>query len=658
MKAILFFGALVVIAATASSDDCGQYMTCTACVSHNLCGWCSEDVVFPGNITGPQCAGFNENGSKPFACNGIYSTDQCVSGYVCDPENFTCVTAEPGDGVPLPMCEQNCTNQGQVYLCNLTSHTCHQVPRDQPNNGSYASCMAGCTHPSSHPSSSSPSPAATTYVCNTTTGTCDKSTPGHGSSKQVCEQQCTKTNGTQYMCNTFLQQCVKLPPGIHGETLAQCEQQCNPKPNPGPPPMFLGGMWRGIEIQNGYKIGEWDMNFTETTATIVDVAGATTIVGIPYNQIINSNVIFVINITKGPGAGQTMKGIGSLANRGPETNYLTAAFAAPGADAPSSIDTAMTTGSDKVFFLAQCAGTPECVFTMPSTVRRQRPQAIKIEKPKPIINAAVDPCSQYSENCSYCLSHQFCGWCSTDVIYKDGTPGTQCAGFDNKANSSDAFVCNGRYSTFNCTQGYDCQQSNDTCVPDPTPGNGMPLEICKELCRPTPPPTPKFPEYICNITDKKCYKCNQTFCPGAMPESTCAAACVKPKPGPTGLVKGLWRGLQIQNSYPLNEFEYFFNQSTLTVYQMGKQLFEATVESYGGDVMIYSVTSGQGSGSKFSAIYSIQNQGGPIYSIMTLAIGAANGDIPQSFATPMETNGMVELVLAKCVSSPCTFVQP
>lgn len=269
-----------------------------------------------------------------------------------------------------------------------------------------------------------------------------------------------------------------------------------------------------------------------------------------------------------------------------------------------------------------------------------------------------DPCTAYGANCTYCLAHEYCGWCSTDVIYADGQTGSQCAGFNpNDANSS-AFVCNGRYSTFACTVGYDCDKNTSQCVVDPIAGNGFPLSECEQLCRPTPPPTPPQDMYICNITTKQCYKCNETFCPGAMPQATCAAACVKPKPGPTGLVVGLWRGLQIQNSYPLTEYEWLFNASALTVYKQGQEQWSATITSYGGDVMQFDVVSGTASGSKFSAIYSVQNQGGPLYSIMTLAVGSKNGNVPQSFATPMETAGEIELVLAKCVSSPCKFNNP
>lgn len=652
MRTSILIAVAIFVAAVAAQDDhCEQYTDCQDCVSHNLCGWCSEPVVYPNNKTGKQCAGFNSNGSIPFACNGIYSTDQCVAGYTCDLDNFQCVLASPGAGTNLQQCEANCTNDGQVYLCNETSKQCVQVPPNSPNNGSYAVCMAGCVHPSSHPSSSSPGPSAQTYACNTSTGKCDPTTAGHGSSLAICQQDCQKINGTQYMCNSFLQKCVPLPNGVKGESLAACETVCNPKPNPGPPSFFVG-MWRGIEIQNGYKVGEWDMNFSSTTAVMINIAAAQTIKGIPYNVKTETGVEFVIDITSGPGAGKTMKGLGISANRGPETFYLTAAFGAPGSPAPASIDKAMADGTSRVFFLSQCAGTPECVFFMPQT--SQKRQFVR----ESIRAMDTDPCTAYGANCTYCLSKQYCGWCSTNVIYKDGQTGSQCAGFNPSANESNAFVCNGRYSTFQCTVGYDCDQKTDQCVENPNSGNGMPLAECQQLCRPTPPPTPALKQYICNITTKQCYECNQTFCPGSMPKATCAAACVKPKPGPTGLVVGSWRGIQIQNNYPLGEFEWVFNASSLTVYKEGKSQWSATIISYGGDVMQFTVTSGANKGSSFSGIYSVQNQGGPLYSIMTLAVGANNGAVPQSFATPMETSGMYELVLAKCVGAPCKFNTP
>jgi hypothetical protein len=143
-----------------------------------------------------------------------------------------------------------------------------------------------------------------------------------------------------------------------------------------------------------------------------------------------------------------------------------------------------------------------------------------------------------------------------------------------------------------------------------------------------------------------------------MPESTCQAACIKPKPGPTGLVTGLWRGIQIQNRYPLGEYEWLFNSSGLQVYKQGSLDWGATIISLGGDVMIFTVTSGPNQGKTISGIYSVQNQGGPLYSVMTLALGAPNGGIPPSYAASMETAEEIEVVLNKCVQAPCSFVNP
>lgn len=236
IRIVIAFALCALVVAQAPTDHCSPFLTCPKCVAQPLCGWCSEDVVYPGNITGPQCAGFNANGSAPFACNGIYSTEQCVAGYVCNETDFTCVLGQEGQGNTKSACEANCTNEGQVYLCNKTVKKCYEVPRGTPGSSSYAVCEAACTIPSSHPSSSSPHPPPTPaplYACNFTSGQCVKAPAGKGEALSVCEQQCSKSN-VSYLCNKFLQKCIQLPPGVHGDTLAECEAECIVKPTPGP----------------------------------------------------------------------------------------------------------------------------------------------------------------------------------------------------------------------------------------------------------------------------------------------------------------------------------------------------------------------------------------------------------------------------------------
>lgn len=651
--------ALVAFAAaqTAAPDPCAQYPTCQICVAQPLCGWCSEPVTYPGphgtNITGAQCAGFNPNGADPFTCSAIFSTEVCVAGYQCNLETFTCQQGAPGTGVPLDVCSANCTNTGQVFACNTTTQKCNQVPQGTPGAASLEVCEQQCTHPSSHPSSAnpaSPPPPAQTYLCNVTTGTCNPTTPGKGSSQQVCEQNCVKGQN-MYLCNSLLHKCIQLPPGVPGgQPLEQCNNQCNPKPNPGPPAMFLG-VWRGLEIQNNFVAGEWDINVTQSEVTMVNVAAATTIKGVPQQVSQGGQEIFIIQITSGPGAGKSIQAIGEQANRGPETSFVTMAMAQPGANAPSSIASAMTTPGDIVLALAQCVPNVNCLFTMPSTrsVRRRSAseQAVRV--------SFNDPCSAYSANCSVCIhAPDFCGWCSQKVQYVTGETGTQCAGFSRGSNPSTAFVCQGRYSTTNCDTGYNCDKSSGTCVPNPTPGDGVPLNECQQICHPPPSPTPVPDQYVCNITTKQCHKCTDSFCPGAMPKDTCAAACVKPKPGPSSLVVGKWRGLEIQNSYPLGEVDWTFNSSSFTVEVNGAAIMSGDVESFGGDVMILAIKTGAGAGHRISCIYTIQDQGS-MYSWMTLAMSEPDGPIPTSYQVPMMTPPMQEQILVKCQQSPCKF---
>jgi hypothetical protein len=667
--------AVAITAAVALKDVCSSAPNCTACISTPFCGWCSEDVVYPDHVKGKQCAGFSPDGHKTFQCNGVFSTEECAVGYKCDMENFVCKIVGPGDGKSKALCEANCTNHGQVFLCNHTDMKCHPAKAGTKGASGLQSCEAACMHPSHHPSSHHPSPPHTlapVYACNHTSGECAPATAGHGSgSKAVCETQCKKaTPGKKYVCNSFEKKCVVAPAGIPGVNKTACDDKCSPQPKPGPPPAFLGGLWRGIEIQNGYAAGEWDMKFTETQAVIVNVQKAVTIKGTPFNVKSGEKLDLWIKVTSGPGAGKTIKVVGEKQGRGPETNFLTAAFGAAGGAAPASVNAAMKSAGEQVFFLSQCAGTPECVFTMPSSswlagqasmVRGTRRILTELISNGAAVELAfnpleitdVDHCTAFSANCSECIAQKNCGWCSKNVTYKDGAVGSQCAGFNADPNKSNKFICRGQYSTLNCDQGYECDKKSRKCVIDPTPGNGLPLSECEQVCKPTPPPTPKPKQAVCNTTTHKCHPCNETHCPGSMSESACAAACVKPHKGPTHLVVGAWRGLKIQNGYPMAEFELTFNASSLTFYEDGKVKFTAKVTSYGGDVMIFDADDG----SKYSCDYSVADQSG-LYSAMTMAVSKPGGPIPSGFAGAMKTPPMYEMVLAKCNGPPCVFNKP
>lgn len=654
MKFVLVLALIASVAFAA--DHCSPYTTCQACISEPLCGWCSEDVVYPGNITGAQCAGFNANGSNPFVCNGIYSTDQCVQGYVCNQSSYTCELGTPGQGNTLAQCEATCINQGQVYLCNTTTHQCVQVPSTEPNNGSYAVCQALCANPSHHPSSSSPGPSPTPqslYACNFTSGQCQQAPAGKGEALSVCEQQCSKTN-TSYMCNTFLQKCIKLPPGVKGDTLAQCENACQVKPNPGPPSQLVG-LWRGIEINNDYVVGEYDLSINATTVVFIGRFGGSstiaTIIGTPFHIPQSSDLEMWIDVTSGPGAGQTIKSISDQSGEaGPETTFMTTAMGAPGGDVPSSISSAMTTSTDAVFAFAKCLDQ-SCHFALPVGAT---PKKIQMEIPKAM--AFEDHCSQYGDSCADCIAHQYCGWCSVNVTYQDGSQGTQCAGF-NGVNGSSAFVCAGRYSTTQCNNGYICNTTNYQCQ-QTTPGNGFPQAECEALCHPTPPPSPPQNMYTCNLTTHQCIKCNQTHCPGEMPLGQCESSCTNPKPGPHGNLIGVWRGIRIQNGYQTGEVEAVFTNTSVTFYKAGAEQFTANITSLGADLMIMKIMSGTYQGWVQSAIYQSANQDNGMYMAITFAKGIMGQSPPGSYSQAMYTPGMEEYVYFKCNAEPCVFKTP
>lgn len=655
MKAIIFSIALFTAVNALRADHCAPFLTCQQCVSEPLCGWCSLPVVYPGNITGPQCAGFSPNGSTPFACNGIYSTDQCVAGYVCDLSTYTCNLGLPGQGNTLEKCEANCTNDGKVYLCNETLKTCYEVPRGTPGAASYAVCMASCTHPSPHPATPVPPPPQL-YACNYTDGKCYPAPSGKGSSLEVCQQNCNKTSNSSYLCNKFLSQCVLLPPGVPGgETYAQCQLECNPKPNPGPQPQ-LTGIWRGVRIDNAYTVGEFDMSINQSAVVIVGKFNGQlgTIVGKPFYFPESPTLEMWIQVTSGPGVGQTIKTISDASGtNGPETKYFTMALGQPGGPVPASISAAMTSSTQWVAAMGSCI-SQSCIFSLRM---KTAPRQLSLEREGLKTSVAEsDHCMPFGDSCNDCLSHEFCGWCSVNVTYSDGSQGSQCAGF-NGPNGTNAFVCAGRYSTLSCDQGYQCNYTSLQCY-ETAPGDGVPQNVCLELCRPTPPPPPPQKQYTCNVTTKQCILCNSSHCPGSMPLAQCEAACTNPKPGPHGNLVGVWRGIRIQNGYTVGEVEMVFTTTNVTYYRAGQKVYVANVTSLGADLMLLTIIQGDHQGWRFTAIYQESTQSAGLYTYITFARSALDGPAPASYDQAMYTQGMEEYIMAKCDSAPCKFRTP
>ena len=620
-----------------NADPCGGYMSCTDCVTHQLCGWCSLPVIFPGNITGPQCAGFSPNGSTPFACNGIYSTDTCIQGYVCNLYNFTCDIAPAGQGVPKQACESTCYNKGQVYNCNKTTMTCYVVPPGTPNASNFGVCMGECSNHPTSTSTANPPPPPT-------------QSPTSGPPTQAPTQK--------FVCNQFLWQCLPSPVG---NDMPTCETQCGaPKPNPHPPPQFLG-TWRGVYIQTGYAVTEIALEITQDKVRAYISATNSSWEGTPLNYQTNGIFQLWVNFTSPASmAGQVLKAYSGPTSDNPETRAMTVAWSAPNAAAPASILEAMAGNKgETVTFLTKCI-TPVCVFTLPSSV--DLPKTSKVAsreilsipvKAAPVKSGGLDHCSAFNANCSQCLAQQYCGWCSTNVTYDDGTPGTQCAGFD--PNVPNAFVCEGRYSTLDCTPGYKCDTDTYQCT-ETDPGNGFPHDVCLQVCHPTPAPS-QTPQYNCNTTTQQCIKCNLTMCPGSMPEGECDASCTHAKPGPQSSTQGFWRGIQIRNDYTYGEFELLLTNISATFYYQNVMRWNASVEAFGSNMMVFNFTMGTGVGHSQSALFQVSSNDA-LVQVMDIAFGPFDGNVPGGFDEAMSKPDDQYIMVSCIQGTPCMFNMP
>mmetsp|Transcript_18761 Transcript_18761/g.22476 ORF Transcript_18761/g.22476 Transcript_18761/m.22476 type:complete len:616 (+) Transcript_18761:100-1947(+) len=270
-------------------DQCAHFADCESCVTSpdQQCGWCSTPVKYSDGTEGARCAGWNDpkHPTPKFTCDGLYSTDQCVVGYVCNTTSHTCHIGQPGEGLPKEKCESECVKPAQ------------------------------------------------TYVCDKATNTCKKAAPGKGESKLLCEASCQ-----------------------------------HPKPS-NSTPAHLIGEWRGLEVNLGYKEGEFDLTFGNGTFKMTQPGG-----GVLSGDVTSTKGLDKIDliVRKGPSGlvGKTLHGMFNTMP-GPETTFETFAFSGPAASKePSSFDSAMTgKDGDSEYVFLKCGGrahaTKNCVWNVP-----------------------------------------------------------------------------------------------------------------------------------------------------------------------------------------------------------------------------------------------------------------------------------------------------
>jgi len=185
--------------------------------------------------------------------------------------------------------------------------------------------IVDCTPPPPPPTP----PPAPTYYCNETGLTCYQTTPGHGTSWEVCNATC-------------------------GHPIVPSNST----------PGDLRGVWRGLELQYGYVQGEWTLKVPEGLSNVVSVID-------PSGNALTANLFTVaggaqlwLQVLDGPNEGYWLKTIWAL-GFGQETKMFTWAWGPPTTDGnsavgtPGSFNQAMTSAGYREFFWIACLDEKE-----------------------------------------------------------------------------------------------------------------------------------------------------------------------------------------------------------------------------------------------------------------------------------------------------------
>jgi len=356
------------------------------------------------------------------------------------------------------------------------------------------------------------------YVCDGDSGTCKQDpSGGTGDTKANCEKMCHKRpaglskcnvkSSTCEPCNDYCKTNTDCKVGsycsgglCHGSTCQQnttCAATCSADT-----PDVLIGTWRGLQIQAKFSAGEYDMKFQKKAQgpqvsfrpSLGDVS-----TGSLTSNYASGGRDLTLMFDAGPLSGVSLNGAFNPWEPSPETEQTAFYFGAPGADAPADIHVAMNGTGSTVYALQRCGhGAVKCDFDSVFPAAQSLLEAM-------VAPMIVDPCN-VNKGCSSCIgaASGVCGWCSTDVQYKDGTPGAQCAGFDSTGKPL-GWQCLGVFSKSDCSD-YGCDFT-DVKNPKCTKGNGTSTkEECAKLC--------KAPDamFSCDSTTKKCNPCDMHYC--------------------------------------------------------------------------------------------------------------------------------------------------
>jgi hypothetical protein len=528
---------------------------------------CLPGWICGGEATKYQCVQSATKGEG----NPVYA--DCQAG--CTPRPaFKCTDKDAGTcsacADPLdPTCTKNYTKcldgcvDTSLYSCNPVKGTCEKCDTPGPACVGKAECattcsaMYGCVFPSSvtekpkckvgcdpksqdckyHSSAECEKGCDWQYKCDTKAAggaKCVKTKYGIPK-KEWCDEQCA----VSYTCDEEAKTCNASSTGGGQYTnKTQCDSNCPAKPTPIVPQELIG-VWRGLELHNGFERGEWTANVSEKTFTLYDPKMKVYVSGNSSHRKLSHGKAGItgelwINSTEGTLSGM-VKMIYGDSQLDPELSYVSLGVSEV---APSTVidayDTGMTTKTDKVFGLTKCAGDTNCKFHLPAVpkpidsngevIAKDFNVAAAFRATAPVATTAGNPfakdvCNQF-DSCSKCVGATVgdvaCGWCTSPVQYNDSSkPKYQCSG--SKAGTASGWTCYGIYRTLTCYD-YACDPVSKQCKQQ-DPGSGG----------------PSYPT-----------------------KGSCEKDCKVPHPWGPCYFDGVYRGIQIDLNYPKGEWDADF----------------------------------------------------------------------------------------------------
>jgi len=260
------------------------------------------------------------------------------------------------------------------------------------------------------------------YTCDPSRGLCVQAAPGEGDTLENCEEACSLAPSPtpKYSCNAESFTC-ELDDSASTEQSA-CDSACADET-----PAELIGLWRGLNVQTGFTVGEWVMNFTQTSVSW-GIYGDPVMVTADVSIIAPSTL--QLSVTAGADDGTVL--IATYTNpgypTGPETQGMSIAIQKSGTHQAPPQNTVDAMGNQlfNVFVMLKCNswGTSGCDFSaafQPMAKAMAAPAAKSRASFEDALIAASDPCNSYAD-CDTCLADPsgVCGWCDGEVTDTDG----------------------------------------------------------------------------------------------------------------------------------------------------------------------------------------------------------------------------------------------